>query len=305
MQQQGQLVTLREGSEAKALIAPDLGGWLLRYTRHLPRHGYVDALHFSQEVVDRYPNKMYAGNPLLFPMVSFNSAAGREHHYEWQGRRFPMPQHGFARRQRWKTLRVSESSLLLELTDNPQTAQDYPFQFALRLLYELQEGRLLFRQTVENRSSVVMPFSTGIHPYFRVPLSAEGSRDRCYVELPAARRIHPHDHWTSWTAESCPARHLPVSEDVSGTLFLTDLAVPRVRLVDPNSRLSVTLDLSEAPAHRYIAFWAESTAQPYYCIEPWTALPNSFARQQTELTLLQPGEIFTAGLSLELEEDRV
>ncbi|HTG45240.1 MAG TPA: hypothetical protein VK633_11985, partial [Verrucomicrobiae bacterium] len=90
MQAQGQFITLREGSEAKALIAPELGGWLLRYMRHLPGRGYVDALHFSQEIVDRYPTQMYAGNPLLFPLVSFNSTGGKEHHYEWQGQTYAL-----------------------------------------------------------------------------------------------------------------------------------------------------------------------------------------------------------------------
>ena len=96
MQAQGQLVTLREDSEAKAVVAPELGGWLLRYSRHFPKLGYVDALHFSQEVADRYPNQMYAGNPLLFPMVSFNHLPNRENHYLWQDKTYPLPQHGFA-----------------------------------------------------------------------------------------------------------------------------------------------------------------------------------------------------------------
>src|SRR5262245_46592403 len=150
MQQQAQFVTLREGSETKAVIAPELGGWLLRYTRHLPRHGYVDALHFAQEVVDRYPNQMYAGNPLLFPLVSFNWAGGQEHFYEWQGVRYPMPQHGFARKSSWKAARVSETAVLMELTHSAETLKSYPFQFLARVRYELKDRRLHFHQTIEN-----------------------------------------------------------------------------------------------------------------------------------------------------------
>ena len=97
MQAQDQLITLRDGS-AKAVIAPELGAWLLRYTRRLPELGAIDALYFAQEVVDRYPNKMYAGNPLLFPQVSFSHLPGKEHHYAIDGKIFALPQHGFARR---------------------------------------------------------------------------------------------------------------------------------------------------------------------------------------------------------------
>ena len=39
---------------ALAVIAPELGGWLLRYARPT-KHGLVDALHFSQPIADRYP----------------------------------------------------------------------------------------------------------------------------------------------------------------------------------------------------------------------------------------------------------
>ncbi|NBV22015.1 MAG: hypothetical protein EBS05_08855 [Proteobacteria bacterium] len=77
---------------ALAVIAPELGGWLLRYARPTAKYGLVDTLHFSQTVVDRYPKEMWAGNPLLFPMVSFNQRPGREHHYVWEGREFALGQ---------------------------------------------------------------------------------------------------------------------------------------------------------------------------------------------------------------------
>src|SRR5687768_18606560 len=121
MQAQGQLITLRDSSGAKAVIAPELGAWLLRYTKHLPDLGYVEALHFAPEVVERYPNQMYAGNPLLFPQVSYSHLPGKEHHYMWKGRTFALPQHGFARRSMWKVAGVNESRVVMELRDSDET----------------------------------------------------------------------------------------------------------------------------------------------------------------------------------------
>ncbi len=97
------LVTLTDSEGTTAVVAPELGGWLLRYARKLPEHGSVEALHFSQAVVDRYPREMYAGIPVLFPLVSNNRTGDKEHHYEWNGRLFEMPQHGFARRSKRPT----------------------------------------------------------------------------------------------------------------------------------------------------------------------------------------------------------
>ena len=68
------------------------------------------------------------------------------------------------------------------------------------------------------------------------------------------------------------------------------------------SCLAVSLNISETPAFRYVALWSKSTTEPFYCIEPWTALPNSFARKQTELILLEPGQRFSARLWMEITE---
>jgi len=63
MKDQRQRRTFLDHCGAQAVIAPELGGWLLRYMRLLSGLGYVDGLYCTQEVVDRYPNQMYAGNP--------------------------------------------------------------------------------------------------------------------------------------------------------------------------------------------------------------------------------------------------
>src|SRR5262245_45926592 len=105
-----QWITLTDGEGATAVIAPELGGWLLRYARKTPKHGFVEALHFAQAVIDRYPREMYAGNPVLFPLVSNNRAGDKEHHYEWNSTLFEMPQHGFARRSKWSVRDLTETS---------------------------------------------------------------------------------------------------------------------------------------------------------------------------------------------------
>lgn len=295
-------IQLNEGNLAQALVAPELGGWLLRYARSTPRSGMVEAIHFSQEVVDRYPLKMYAGNPLLFPFVSFNHLPGREHHYEWEGRVFPMPQHGFARRSKWSVLSRSETAVTMELRDSPETRQTYPFSFSHQVTYELRNGRLWFRQKIENRSEVPLPFSVGIHPYCRVPLTPSGERNACHVVLPDARRRIPENDSTRFASEPFPAQHLPLAQDVSGTLLLSDLKTPQVALVDPGAGLQTVLNWEEAPQYRFLALWSPSAQDPFYCIEPWTALPNSFARRDDkELTLLKPGEVFQAAIWMDVQ----
>src|SRR5207302_8980182 len=121
------LVPLPDSGCTTAVVAPELGGWLLRYACKTPKHGIVEALYFSHAVVDRYPREMYAGIPVLFPLVGNNRAGDKEHHYEWNSRLFEMPQHGFARRSKWSVREQTAISLTMELSESETTRADYPF----------------------------------------------------------------------------------------------------------------------------------------------------------------------------------
>ncbi|MBI2949407.1 MAG: hypothetical protein HYY23_17340 [Verrucomicrobia bacterium] len=297
------LVTLSDTDGSLAAIAPQLGGWLLRYARPMPGHGLVEALHCSQAVIDRYPREMYAGNPILFPLVSFNHASGKDHHYEWNGQSYPMPQHGFGRRSKWTVVHQDATSVSMELTDNETTRKDYPFAFGHRLTYRLASGRLHWEQVVENRSSEVMPFATGFHPYLAVPLTPKSGRADCFVEIPEAKRMTMHDRGVSFTAKPFLAQNWSVQEDVADTLFLAGLKKSELVLVDPGSELEVILNFEDAPQHRFVALWAKTPEEPFYCLEPWTALPNVFTRaKDRELILLEPQKTFRAAMWMELRK---
>lgn len=289
---------------AIAIVAPELGGWLLRYACPT-KHGVVEALHFSQAVVDRYPKEMWAGNPLLFPQVSFNHLPSREHHYAWGGREFSLGQHGFGRRSVWTVIARSETALTMELADSDATRAVYPFAFRHRVTYRLDAGRLHFEQIVENHGAEPMPFSTGIHPYFQIPLTPRSERNHCFIKIPACDHLVPDARNEHFTATPQAASKLSVAQDVASTVFLGNFSQPELTLVDPVSELEIVLNWQNAPQHRYCAIWSRNTNAPFYCLEPWTALPNAFTRAQPgEVIVLAPGEIFRAAMWMELRAAR-
>ncbi|MCF7765414.1 MAG: hypothetical protein K9N62_17230 [Verrucomicrobia bacterium] len=295
------LVQLSDSEGGLAVVAPELGGWLLRYARTMPEHGCVDALHFSQAVVDRYPKEMYAGNPILFPLVSFNHLPGQDHHYEWNGSVYSLPQHGFGRRSKWEVSAQSGSRVTMELRSSDATRVGYPFSFVQRVTYELVAGRLHCEQVVENSGDEPMPFSTGFHPYFAVPFTSKSQRSDCFVEVPDAKRMIPHERASSFSQKPFLSQNWSVQEDVSETLFLGGLKKREFVLVDPGSQLEVVFNFEEAPQHRFAALWSKSPKEPYFCVEPWTALPNSFTRaRDRELILLEPKGTFRAAMWMEL-----
>ena len=289
-------ITLREGDDAIATIYPELGGWLVRYARRIPGRGWVEVLHAPDEVVARYPNRMWAGNPVLFPHVSYNVAQGKEGQYELDGKLWQSPQHGFARRVPWSVASRTGTSATLELTDSEKTRPSYPFAFRHTLTYRLAGGRLVLEQSIENRDAAPLPFSTGIHPYFAVPPGAGNERNLCHIRLPRATRYNPVGKAETFFAEPCPAQHLGVGTDVSMTVFLGEFAEKEIALVDPVAGIESVVNFEASPAYRFAALWSGSTEAPFYCIEPWTALPNSFGRPDGEVIVLKPGEVFRASL---------
>jgi galactose mutarotase-like enzyme len=295
-----QLISLTDPTGATALVAPELGGWLLRYARPTSRHGLVEVLYYDEAVLDRYPKDMWAGNPLLFPMVSFNHQPGQEHHYEWNRRLHALPQHGFARRSKWAVVAQSAHALTLELADGESTHAAYPFAFRHRVTYSLQNGRLHFEQVVENAGDAPMPFSTGIHPYFNLRLTAASVRDACFIELPGCERFTPAEGFTAFASVPQPAGKLPVSGDYSGTLFLGEFKRRELSLVDPRAELDIVLNWEDAPQHRFAALWSRTTDAPFFCLEPWTALPNSFRRG--DVITLSPRQTFRAAMWMDLTE---
>lgn len=297
-------ITLRDGERALAVVYPALGAWLTRYARQVPGHGWVDALHHDDAVVARYPDRMWAGSPVLFPHVSYNVTGGKEGQYILDGVSYTSPQHGFGRRVPWTVVETSASAVTLELTDSERTRPSYPFAFCHRLTYRLVGGRLEWHQRVENRDGRPMPFSAGFHPYLRVPL-AGSDRNVCGVRLPACCRLSPVGQAESFTRESWAARVLSVGEDARGTIFLGEFADPEVALVDPLAGLEVALRWDARSAYRFLALWAPDTQAPFYCVEPWTALPNSLGRVDGEVVVLQPGQVFETALSMDVRTSSV
>lgn len=277
---------------ATAELRPALGGWLTRYAKQVEGRGLIEVIHQDSEVEARYPREMWSGNPILFPLVSFNHLPGADHHYEWNGLRFPLPQHGFARRTPWKVIDQTAASVTVELSDDDATLAVYPWNFGCRLTYTLRNGRLHARHEVINRSDSPMPFSLGIHPYLRVP----GDRSECVVRCPRATRFNPVGRSEEYFTEPFPACDLPLDRDYNATLQLGDFARKEYHLVNTTNGLAITLNWEEAPVFNRMALWSRTPRDPFFCIEPWSALPNSFSRAEPgEVAVLAPGSSWTAG----------
>lgn len=104
--------------------------------------------------------------PLLFPMVG----RAKGDHIRVDGRLFPLPQHGFARRATFAVVEAGPDRAVLRLSASGETLVSYPFAFRLDVAYALAGATLNVAATVANEDDKPMPFSLGFHPAFRWPL---------------------------------------------------------------------------------------------------------------------------------------
>ncbi|MET0280209.1 MAG: aldose 1-epimerase family protein [Steroidobacteraceae bacterium] len=216
--------------------------------------------------------------PILFPIVG----ALHDGHYQWQGQRYALPRHGFARGRRFEVLEHDDISARLRLCADPQTLVAYPFRFELEVSFRLAQGRLSVSASVHNPGDAPLPASLGFHPALRWPLPGAAARDAHYLEFeqdePAPIRRLDQAGLLSGTPQATPVegRRLALhdglfAEDViifdqlaSRALSYGSAAGPRLRM--------------EFPDATHLGLWTKPGAG-FLCIEPWRGVadPQGFS----------------------------
>lgn len=196
--------------------------------------------------------------------------------YLYQGKRYNMGLHGFAWKQEFQLVEKRKCSCLLELTNNYETMEKYPFSFVFRVGFKLHKGNLRVSFMVLNQSQEVMPFALGWHPGFSLDTALE---DYC-VHFPKSQT----------TEEICIVTKCMITEKVkmvawskkvplSRKMFLNSARVFRgvenvAKLEDKQGRVLVHM---EYPGFPVTTLWQTlgSNAR-FVCIEPWIGRPGRY-----------------------------
>lgn len=212
--------------------------------------------------------------PLLFPFVG----RSRGDVYRLDGRDYPMPQHGFARRSPFLTVEQNDDNLLLRLEADDETRAAYPFDFRLDMAFAVEGATLRMTATVTNRGETAMPFSFGYHPAFAWPLPYGGAAEdhRIIFEKPEPAPIR------KVGAEPGLIAREPFPSPIDGdTLVPTHAMFEGDALIwdDLNSR-SLTwgvpgqphlkIDFPDTP---WLGLWQKPGAH-YLCVEPWAGMAD-------------------------------
>jgi galactose mutarotase-like enzyme len=281
---QGQpVIELQKGS-SRALVSPAHGARLLSWSV-----GDWEVVRWPANADWSKPQKVRGGNPVLFPFIARSFQDNTIGFWKSSdGVVRPAPMHGFARDSAFSIVSAGDSSVEMRLEANDTTRAVYPFDFRFEVGMRLGDDSLEVVYRVTNTGKEPLPWSAGHHFYFGIPAS---ERADWQLELPCR-------HWAS--------------QDFStGEIQLREPSADRDALSNPAwiDRLHVEPDLNQiclahAASGRTISFkdtspqsgswhcattWTEKPDSDFFCVEPWSALPNAVANG-LGLQTTPPGE---------------
>ncbi|MGN1093503.1 MAG: hypothetical protein ACI4SC_00805 [Candidatus Neoclostridium sp.] len=200
-----------------------------------------------------------------------------EGYYEYDGKRYYVDIHGFAKDSVFSVEEHAENKLALRFSSSEKTLECYPFEFVFRAVYTLNDNSLSVEYEVENVGDKTMYFAIGAHPGFALD---DGSA--CKIDFHATRvKYVPLDG-------NLLSREVKIedgNEIIADKAFFrrhnTFIAVRKnkeVTIIRKNYDVTVT---SDSPL---IALWADDERDNYVCVESWWGACDYAVRPVREIS---------------------
>ena len=242
--------------------------------------------------------------PVLFPFTGRLKdgkliAKGREFD-------FPTP-HGFTRTSEHTFVYQNKHTLVLQLTDSPETLEKWPYKFRFMSAFTLEGDVLHQTLTVENRDEEDMSFGIGFHPGFALPFD----ENHTYLdyelrfdknESPICLEMSPRGLVTGNTYFlNNNLNAIPVTPE----LFANDshcfigLQSDTLGLYEKDTGRAVVCSIKGFP---YCLIWSKPGEPKFVCIEPWHSLPSREDEgyewdKKPAAAVIQPGASWSTTLS--------
>ncbi len=203
--------------------------------------------------------------PILFPVCG----GLKNDAYLLNGKSYPMPKHGFARKSEFCVALQTENAVTLGLCE--PTREEYPFFYTFSVTYTLMDEVLTVETRVENRGEDTVYFALGAHEGYNL----EGELSDYSVLFEREESFDAHILEDSLlTGKTVNLGH-GVEFPLSDSLFSEDAVVfdtLHSREVSLLYRKKNVLSVS-FPSFSRLLLWTVPPAK-FLCIEPWTCLPD-------------------------------
>lgn len=210
-------------------------------------------------------------SPVLFPSVG----TMKNKEYLYNGKKYPMPQHGFARDMEFDMVSHTEDTIWMEVNASPKTLAVYPFHFTLQIGYELKGSQVkVLWKVINHEEENTMYFSIGAHPAFNCPIHGEenweGYGMHLNTETNVLYSLIDENALMLNSKNELKLEHGTVLFDPKffdrGAYIIEDYEASEVSLVDAGGKEYLSVSFS-APL---FGIWSpEGKHAPFVCIEPW------------------------------------
>lgn len=242
-------------------------------------------------------------SPVLFPFVG-QVAEGV---YRYNGKEYKMGQHGFARDMDFELIDETQSSCMFSLKSNDLSREKYPFEFELKIGYELTKKGIKVIWEVINTDDKVLSFSIGAHPAFNCILSDTAIR--------ISKDGNPLNSFVnSVFGKGLLTEKTEVVELEDGIMKLDEHSFDGDAYVIENSQAD-KVEILDKKGNNVLAvsfksplvgIWSPPTKNaPFLCIEPWygRADKEGFAGELADRewsNTLNPSESFSVSYIIEV-----
>ena len=256
---------------------------------------------------ERYWNRQ---SPILFPFIG--RLKNREFIYE--GKTYPMMQHGFARDIEFNCIEEKKDEIWFEITDNEETYGLYPFKFSLKIGYRLVGNELEVLWEVKNTDNKTMYFNIGAHPGFNCPIDGEADKVGYFLEFNSNGNPKYYGSDAGSGLRLSKLNELKLENGRSTvtkeyfdetTYIFEDKQISEVSIVKPNGEKYVTVKF-DMPV---LAIWSmEKMNAPFICLEPWIGrcdrieFNGELVDRECNI-VLNAGEVFKNTYSIEINSN--
>ena len=202
--------------------------------------------------------------PILFPCVGRMMGDS----YLYNGTRYYLQKHGFARNMQFSLVSASSTSVLMRLSSDNATKQVFPFDFELDAYYSIKNNNLQVKYIVRNIGANTMYFSLGFHPGFNCEMGdtlSFGSKET--MKVPYLNGSDVCDDPNNYLMFNS-TKTLEITKDlfVNGSLALEKPKSKSISLCDKDGNPYLTETFGKV---NMIWLWSKPEAN-FICVEPWS-----------------------------------
>jgi aldose 1-epimerase len=216
--------------------------------------------------------------------------------------------HGFARLMEHTFVYQNKDTLVLQLTDTPETLALWPYKFRLMSAFTIEGDVLHHTLTVENRDEEEMPFGIGYHPGFAIPfddkhifadyeLRFDKLESPICLDTSCGGLISGKTYYLGNNLNT-----IPIDEELfaNDSHCMTGLQSDTLGIYEKDSGRAVVCSIKNFP---YCLIWSKAGEPKFVCIEPWHSLPSRTDGgydwdQKPAAAILQPEESWSTTLSM-------